>query len=62
MQENVKSAALLLNAAEEKLVASTVISRPGVHNEGLPLTEIREELDEEGNVLCVYAMQKLYDF
>lgn len=44
-------------------MASTVISRPDVHNEGgLPLTEIREELDEVGNVICMYAMQKLYEF
>ncbi len=58
MQQNVKTVASLLIAAEEKLVASTVLSRPGIQNEeGLPLTEIREELDEEGNVICAYAMQ-----
>lgn len=54
VQQNVKTVTFLLGTAEEKLVISTVVSRPGVHNEeGLPLTEIREELDSEGNVICV---------
>ena len=44
----------LLSTAEEKLAASNVICQSGVNNEErLPLTEIREELDEEGNVICL---------
>jgi unconventional prefoldin RPB5 interactor 1 len=40
-----------IEAAENKLASATIISTPDVRNEeGLPLTEIVEELDEEGNV------------
>jgi len=40
-----------LEVAENKLASATIISTPDVRNEeGLPLTEIVEELDEEGNV------------
>ena len=43
----------MLGAAEEKYAASQVIGQPEAGNEeGLPLTEILEELDEEGNVIC----------
>lgn len=53
MQENVKTISRRLEAANEKFLAATVISQPEVRNEeGLPLTEIREELDEDGNVIC----------
>lgn len=39
--------------AEEKLTALLVIRQPEVRTEeGLPFTEIREELDDEGNVIC----------
>ena len=42
-----------LSLAEEKLAAVNVVIQPEVRNEErLPITEIREELDDEGNVLC----------
>lgn len=41
-----------IEVAENKLAAATIISQPDVRNEeGLPLTDIVEELDEEGNVI-----------
>ena len=61
VQENVKLASRQLDLAEQKLAASEIVSRPDVRDvEGLPLTEIREELDEEGNVICVsLCLQRL---
>ncbi|KAI9784491.1 MAG: hypothetical protein M1835_003572 [Candelina submexicana] len=42
-----------LAVAEEKLSALLVLQQPEVHNEeGLPVTEIREELDEDGNIIA----------
>jgi len=47
-----------LSTAEEKLAAATVLSNPEVcTEEGLPLKEIHEELDEEGNVICKYFLR-----
>jgi unconventional prefoldin RPB5 interactor 1 len=42
-----------LDAMENKLAAASVISNPDIRDEesGLPITEIIEELDEEGNVI-----------
>jgi unconventional prefoldin RPB5 interactor 1 len=52
VSRNVKALEQQLEAAENKLAQATIISTPEVRNEeGLPLTEIIEELDEEGNVL-----------
>ena len=43
----------MLQAAEEKYAASQVLSQPEVRNEeGLPFTDILEQLDEEDNVIC----------
>ena len=43
----------MLQAAEEKYAASQVLSQPEARNEeGLPFTEILEQLDEEDNVIC----------
>ena len=54
MHENVKTVEKRLSLAEEKLAAVNVVIQPDVRNEnGLPVMEIREELDEEGNVLCM---------
>ena len=54
VQENVKAAQKRHCTAEEKLAAFNVVILPeGRDEDGLPLTEIREELDEEGNVLCM---------
>ena len=48
-----KSVLSLLQAAEEKYAASQVLSQPEIRNEeGLPFTEILEQLDEEDNVIC----------
>ncbi|KAL9635696.1 MAG: hypothetical protein Q9164_003293, partial [Protoblastenia rupestris] len=50
VQQNVKSATSLLNAAEDKLTSSTMVVQPDIRSEeSLPITEILEELDEEGN-------------
>ena len=52
VQQNLKSITSLLSAAEEKLAANLAVIEPEERNDGgLPLTEIHEELDEEGNVI-----------
>lgn len=52
VEQNVQTVQRQLETSENKLAAATVISTPDVRNEdGLPLTEIIEELDEEGNVV-----------
>jgi unconventional prefoldin RPB5 interactor 1 len=52
VEQNVRTVLKQIEAAETKLAAATVISTPEVRNEeGLPLTEIIEELDEEGNIV-----------
>ncbi|KAL2040222.1 hypothetical protein N7G274_007125 [Stereocaulon virgatum] len=52
VQKNEKTISSLLQAAEEKYAASLVLVQPEVRDEeGLPLIEIHEELDEEGNVI-----------
>ena len=56
VQQNIKTIYSLLKNAEEKHAASQVLIKPEVRNEeGLPLTEIIEELDADGNVICVSA-------
>ncbi len=53
VQQNIRTLSSLLNTAQEKHAAAQVLTKPEVRNEeGLPLTEIHEELDEEGNVIC----------
>ena len=55
MQQNIRTISSLLNTAQEKYAAAQVLCQPESRNEeGLPLTEIHEELDEEGNVICRY--------
>ncbi|KAK0113622.1 hypothetical protein ONS95_013867 [Cadophora gregata] len=52
VEQNVRTIQRQIETAEGKLAAASIISTPEVRNEeGLPLTEIMEELDEEGNVL-----------
>lgn len=54
VEKNVETLEKQLEAAENKLAASTVIAEPdGVVDEesGLPITDIIEEIDEEGNVV-----------
>ncbi len=58
VQQNVKSVSSLLQAAEEKYAARQVLSQPEVRNEeGLPFTEILEQLDEEDNVICTLSFR-----
>ena len=53
VQENVKTVKKRLDVAEEKFsTADVVISLESQNEKGLPLTEISEELDDDGNVLC----------
>lgn len=58
MQQNVKAALSLLDSAQEELARFKILSgSDGVRrDEGLPLTEILEELDEEGNIVCKYTV------
>ncbi|CZS97608.1 uncharacterized protein RAG0_06596 [Rhynchosporium agropyri] len=52
VEQNVRTMQKQLQTAERKLMNASIISTPEVRNEdGLPLTEIMEELDEEGNVI-----------
>ncbi|PBP27654.1 hypothetical protein BUE80_DR001467 [Diplocarpon rosae] len=52
VEQNVITIEKQIRTAEDKLAAASVISTPDVRNEeGLPLTEIMEELDDEGNVI-----------
>ncbi|EKD13295.1 hypothetical protein MBM_08738 [Drepanopeziza brunnea f. sp. 'multigermtubi' MB_m1] len=52
VEQNIRTIEKQIGKAEEKLAAASIISTPDVRNEeGLPLTEIVEELDEEGNVI-----------
>ncbi|QSZ35147.1 hypothetical protein DSL72_008012 [Monilinia vaccinii-corymbosi] len=52
VQQNIKTLEKQVATAEEKLAKATIISTPDVRNEeGLPLTEIIEELDDDGNVI-----------
>ena len=53
VQENVKTVQKKYDAAESKLAAVSVVMQPEARDEdGLPLTEITEELDEDVNVIC----------
>ncbi|MCJ1245072.1 hypothetical protein MMC30_002273 [Trapelia coarctata] len=52
VQENVKVSKKRLLAAEDKLSAVEIVINPEARTEdGLPLTEIIEELDDDGNVI-----------
>lgn len=52
VQQNIRTIEKQIETAEEKLAKATIISTPDVRNEeGLPVTEIIEELDDEGNVI-----------
>jgi unconventional prefoldin RPB5 interactor 1 len=52
VQQNVGTVSKQLEAAEEKLAKTMILQQPDNETEeGLPLMEIREELDEDGNVI-----------
>lgn len=59
---NVESLRKQLETAENKLAAATVISQPdGTDEDGQPITDIIEELDDEGNVLS-FRLNRAGDF
>lgn len=56
VEQNVRTVQKQVETAENKLASATIISTPDVRNdEGLPLTEIVEELDEEGNIISSHT-------
>ncbi|KIN02308.1 hypothetical protein OIDMADRAFT_41430 [Oidiodendron maius Zn] len=56
VEQNVRTVQKQIEAAENKLAAATIVSTPDAMNEdGLPLTEIVEELDEEGNIVSSHT-------
>ena len=60
MQKNVQTLEAQLDSAEKKLSLSEHLSRPDIRDEeGLPVTDIREELDDEGNVICEWQISHL---
>lgn len=53
VRQNVRSLQKQFDAAEAKLASAKIISEPDTRTEeGLPVTDIFEELDEDGNVIC----------
>ena len=53
MQKNIRTISSQVQAAENKFAASLVVGKPeAINEEGLPLTEIVEELNEDGDVIC----------
>jgi hypothetical protein len=58
VQKNVETVEKQLHTTQDKLNSILVISKPDIRNEeGLPMMEIREELDDEGNVICKWATE-----
>jgi unconventional prefoldin RPB5 interactor 1 len=54
VEQSLASLEKQLEAAQNKLAAATVVAAPDARNEdGLPFTDIVEELDEDGNVVSV---------
>ncbi|GME23606.1 Udp-galactose transporter like protein [Neofusicoccum parvum] len=52
VQKNVETVQKQVDAAEDKLSKVLIVSNPSLENdEGAPLMDIREELDEDGNVV-----------
>jgi unconventional prefoldin RPB5 interactor 1 len=52
VQQNISTIQKQVETAERKLTAAAIISNPEVRNEdGLPLTDITEELDDDGNII-----------
>ncbi|KAF2273616.1 uncharacterized protein EI97DRAFT_147375 [Westerdykella ornata] len=58
VQQNITTVAKQLDAAEKRLAGTSVLLEPDLENEeGLPLMDIQEELDEEGNVISSSVLQ-----
>lgn len=52
--DNISKVERQLETGEEKLAGLLVVQGPEVLTEdGEPIIEIREELDEEGNMICI---------
>ncbi len=52
VQRNVRAVRTQIEDTENKLNSLLIVSMPGAHNEdGLPVAEIREDLDEYGNII-----------
>lgn len=60
MAENVKALQKQLFATEDKLAAVDLWVQPADSTDGLPLTEITEELDDEDNIICQSETVFLY--
>lgn len=53
MQKNVQTLLKQLEAAQTKLEYLSIVNEPEARTEeGHPVTDIHEELDEDGNVIC----------
>ncbi len=53
VQQNIKTVRSLLEAAQKNLRSSEVLTEAkALNEEGLPLIDILEELDEDGNIIC----------
>lgn len=58
VQQNITSVEKQLDTAEKQLEAASILLEPDMNNEeGLPLMDIVEELDEEGNVVSSEVTQ-----
>jgi unconventional prefoldin RPB5 interactor 1 len=58
VQQNITTLEKQLRAAEKKLAGADILLQPDVENEeGLPLMDIQEELDDEGNVVSSEVFQ-----
>lgn len=58
VQQNISTVQKQLDSVEKKLAGASVLLEPEMENEeGLPLMEIEEELDEEGNVISSSVLQ-----
>lgn len=58
VQQNISTVQKQLDAAEKKLAATSILLESDMENEeGLPMMDIVEELDEDGNVISSELMQ-----
>ncbi|KAF2649087.1 hypothetical protein K491DRAFT_698397 [Lophiostoma macrostomum CBS 122681] len=58
VQQNITSVEKQLGVAEKKLAGADILLQPDLENEeGLPLMDIQEELDEDGNVISGEVFQ-----
>ncbi|KAF2870264.1 Prefoldin subunit-domain-containing protein [Massariosphaeria phaeospora] len=58
VQQNISTIEKQLDVAEKKLAGTSVLLEPGLETEGgLPMMDIEEELDEDGNVLSSSVSQ-----